>query len=99
MDCRDDILEEEAIKVADEKDFSINTETDSVSAKTGNTHSVTKSDNVARSKLMVETRLKIIDRRKGQKIKLQGDKENPLNVSVSAPEGLLSIYKRMKEDG
>jgi len=56
-------------------------------------------DNTQRDVAYFNALVKVNELIEGQTLKIQGDKENPLNVSVSAPEGLLSIYKRMKEDG
>ena len=55
-------------------------------------------DNTQRDVAYFNALVKVNELIEGQTLKIQGDKENPLNVSVSAPEGLLSIYKRMKED-
>lgn len=86
-DFGDQVLEDEAIDIADEHEDREET-IDTVNAN-GASQTVIRKDAVHHRRLRAEIRLKIVARRKGAKIQLQTD--------APAGEGLAAVYEKIKE--
>ena len=64
----------------------------------GHSRTVKKADDIARDKLRAEISIKSVQLVIGQVVKLQGDKQNPIELNLGKPEGLTAIYAQLKKD-
>lgn len=97
MDERDKMREEAAIKIASTEEMTTATKVmKSSKGKKDDTGMIAKQtyDNVARSRLKVETILKIVMRRQGALLRQKIDAE--VSASVNTPEGTDELYKKIR---
>lgn len=98
QDERDKLREEAAIMIARTEEMTTATKVmKSSKGKKDDTGMVAKQtyDNVARSRLKVETILKIVMRRQGALLRQQIDAE--VSASVNTPEGTDELYKKIRD--
>lgn len=99
-DFGDQILEDEAIDLSDENDFV--EETNDTEGENTYLKSTSRRDNVARSRLRSETRLKVVARRKGaritQEIKMLKKSDDEMVATLSTEE-LLKIARMKVNSG
>lgn len=87
-DFADMLMEEEALKLADTPNITKRR----VTYDNGTTV-ITEFDDVARSRLQIEARLKIVARRKGGKVTAEIRQTNKEEI----PEGTAALYKKIRE--
>lgn len=103
-DFGDQILEDEAIDLSDENDYVEETNDTEGVSRGENTYlkSTSRRDNVARSRLRSETRLKVVARRKGaritQEIKMLKKSDDEMVATLSTEE-LLKIARMKVNSG
>ena len=87
-DFADMLMEEEALKLADTPNITKR----AVTYENGTTV-VTEFDDVARSRLQIEARLKIVARRKGGKVTAEIRQTNKEEI----PEGVTALYEKIRQ--
>lgn len=87
-DFADMLMEEEALELADTPNI-----TKRVITYDNGTTATTEFDDVARSRLQIEARLKIVARRKGGKVTAEIRQTNKEEI----PEGAIALYEKIKQ--
>ena len=87
-DFADMLMEEEALELADTPNI-----TKRVVTYDNGTTATTEFDDVARSRLQIEARLKIVARRKGGKVTAEIRQTNKEEI----PEGAIALYEKIKQ--